>query len=295
MKAVRWTGPIVILVAVALVPAAGSRPFGAPVHVVDPAGDNKDAPDLQWLDVRQQGDRVEYGASFTNRVSRLETGEFFVFYVDADADRSTGSSEGFEFLIEFEQEAGKSSVWRVHRWNTTTKKFASDSSFASSFRTDWGLSTGPSLANELHGFFKPGLFGIQTRFNFAARAESAGEGDNYTFDRAPDSGIATLVLDDTTAPAVKALPATAKAGQIAKLGYRVSDASGQSREVVIVKKGTRTLGTVKTKLHPAVSGKTYVAAWKVPATMKGALQFCVQAFDATGNASAQSCAPLRVA
>jgi hypothetical protein len=296
----RWLAPLALGVfalsglalsgAVTLAPAAAPA-AGPPVTVTDPGGDNQTAPDVTSLAIRQEGDHIVCEITLADRTNRLETGEFIVFFVDSDANRATGNKDGADYIVEFEQTATQS-FFRIYRWSAAKSKFDFDTGFNPSFGTDWGRLASPS--GMLRIFFKPKLFGIGAKFNLFARSESAGEGDNFTFDRVPDSGSLTFVLADTTAPAVKALPGAAKVGKIAKLNFRVSDASGQAREVVTVRRGVKTLVTVRTKLHPAVAGKTYSAAWKVPAKTKGALQFCVKAFDAAGNASPASCARLTV-
>jgi hypothetical protein len=273
------------LVAVA---ASASSP---PVRASDPTGDNQTAPDVTGLAVRQEGERIVTEIAVADRTNKLETGEFLVFFVDSDANAATGNKDGADYVVEYEQTAAEG-LFRVYRWSTAGGQFAFDKGFNASFGTGWGRL--PSPSGTLRVFFKPKLFGIAAKLDVYARSESAGAGDDYTFDRVPDTGSLSLALSDRTAPVVKAHAGAARAGTVAKLRYQVSDASGQTREIVSVRKGGTALSTLRSKLHATVAGKTYTAVWRVPASAKGALRFCVQALDAAGNSSAPSCARLTV-
>lgn len=101
---------------------------------------------------------------------------------------------------------------------------------------------------------------------------------------------------DTSAPTVKALASAGKRGKAVRLRYRVRDDSGRSRETVTVKRGRRVLATVRGRLDAADADVLYYfVTWRVPKTLpKSTLTFCVQAFDAAGNSSSQSCASLRL-
>lgn len=286
----RWLAPLALAIAFSLVPAAASAPGPSAVTVKDPAGDSKTAPDVTGLALRQEGARVVYDLALGGRANRLADGEYLVLFLDSDANAATGGANaGADYLIEFEQTAD--GVLRVYRYDPAKRKFAFDRGFNASLRTLWGgrLDSPP---NVWRLYFTPSMFGIGVSFRFHARAESAGQGKNYTFDRVPDTGTATMVLADTTAPTATALPSAGRAGQAVRLTYRVSDDRGNTREVLTVRRGAKTLATVRAKLHPAVAGQARSASWKVPATLKGVLRFCVRAFDAAGNASPQSCARL---
>ena len=288
----RLLAPLAAAVAVTIVATALSAPGASGVTVKDPVGDSQAAPDVTGLGLRQERSRIVYDVSITGRADRLAEGEYIVLFLDADNDDSTGGNgSGADYLIEFEQKGD--GVLRVYRYDTIKKGFAFERGFNGSFRTLWGGRL-DSPANVWRFYFTPRMFGIAGSFRVYARAESAGAGRAYTFDRVPDNGLATVPLGDAAAPTAKALPSKGKRGQVAKLMYRVADGSGRTREVVTVKRGATTLATVRTKLHPAVWGKTLTASWKVPVTRKGALRFCVRAFDRAGNSSAQSCARLIV-
>ena len=284
----RRLAPLAVAIAFSVVSAAASAPGPSAVTVKDPAGDNKTAPDVTGLALRQEGVRVVYDLAIGNRANRLADGEYLVLFVDSDNNAETGGGNaGADYLIEFEQTGD--GVLRVYRHDAVKRKFAFDKGFNASLRTLWGgrLASPP---NVWRFYFSPSMFGTGTSFRFYARTESAGQGKDYTFDRVPDTGLATFVLVDTTAPTATALPGAATAGKVARLTYRVSDDSGKTREVLTVRRGAKTLATVRAKLHPAVAGRARSVSWKVPATLRGMLRFCVRAFDAAGNASPQSCA-----
>jgi hypothetical protein len=101
---------------------------------------------------------------------------------------------------------------------------------------------------------------------------------------------------DAVPPKVKAFPAKAQRGQVAKLRYSVSDDSGKSRETVRVYGPNLVLyATIPTRLRPARLATVRAVAWRVPRKINGAgLKFCVLARDAAGNQSRPGCAPIRV-
>lgn len=286
----RWLAPLVVAIAFSIVSAASSAPGPSPVTVNDPAGDSQTAPDVTRLALRQEGARVVYDLAIAGRADRFAEGEYVVFFVDSDGNAATGGGNaGADYLIEYEQRGD--GVLRVYRHDPVKRAFAFERGFNASLGTLWGgrLDSPP---NVWRFYFSPSMFGNGASFRFYARAESAGQGKNYTFDRVPDTGLATFVLADTTGPKATALPSAGRAGKVARLTYRVSDDRGKTREVLTVRRGAKTLATVRATLHPAVAGKAHSASWNVPATLKGVLRFCVRAFDAAGNASPQSCARL---
>jgi Subtilase family len=98
---------------------------------------------------------------------------------------------------------------------------------------------------------------------------------------------------DHDPPDVKALKSTGKSGKKAKLRYRVSDDSGESRERVQVVKRRKVLADMTTSFGTADGGVYYVT-WKVPKKVKGRMRFCVVSQDRSGNNSPTSCAKLKV-
>ena len=98
---------------------------------------------------------------------------------------------------------------------------------------------------------------------------------------------------DRRAPVVRALASAGRHARRVRLSYRVADASGRTRERVRVFRGRRVVRTLTTHLSTRVAGRTYHVLWRAP-RRPGRLRFCVRAWDEAGNASARSCAPLRI-
>ncbi|HVN60649.1 MAG TPA: vWA domain-containing protein [Gaiellaceae bacterium] len=90
---------------------------------------------------------------------------------------------------------------------------------------------------------------------------------------------------DTTAPSVRALPTSGKAGKAVALRYSASDDFGLTRERIAVYKGTRMLFTGLTKLTKKKPGAVSTFAWRPRTKIKGKLRFSVQSWDAAGHKS----------
>lgn len=103
-------------------------------------------------------------------------------------------------------------------------------------------------------------------------------------------------IADQKAPTVKALPSTGEPGRVARLRYRVRDASGKSREWASIFRGTKRLGTVRGTLDGIdPEALFYVLSWPVPRALKPqTLRFCVWAVDPSDNRSKPSCARLEI-
>ena len=83
-------------------------------------------------------------------------------------------------------------------------------------------------------------------------------------------------------------------GGIAKLRYTVFDESTRTREEITVLRGRRLIATKRIRLGSRKVTSIYSQSWRVPASVSGKLRFCVRAWDAAGNPSAKSCAPLAI-
>ena len=83
-----------------------------------------------------------------------------------------------------------------------------------------------------------------------------------------------------------------------RLYYRVFDNSGQTRELVQVRRGKKVVWQLRTRYGATgKKGKLYYVSWRSPrarGTKRPAFRFCVQAFDRAGNKSARSCAGIRL-
>jgi hypothetical protein len=107
-----------------------------------------------------------------------------------------------------------------------------------------------------------------------------------------DQTFTTPAARDTTPPRVQAVTSYAARRSVARLQYRLWEETGETREVINIVTSSRRVGSVHTSLGPIHSGTLYYAKWKVPASVRGAVGFCVTAYDRAGNRSAESCARL---
>ena len=176
-----------------LAPTAASAPSqGATVVVRDAKGDNKTAPDVTSVTVRQQSKtRVIIEFRIDDDNDALDTGQFLVFFIDKDRNARTGSKDGAEYLFEFEQASPQAQI-RIHKYNPKTKKLEYDASFRASFGKRWGGLNAPF--NVWRFFFDPTQMGITKSFGFAARSEGTGEDDAYDVDRVPNTGSRIFTL-----------------------------------------------------------------------------------------------------
>lgn len=102
-------------------------------------------------------------------------------------------------------------------------------------------------------------------------------------------------IADKIPPTAKAVSSRGVRGRSIKLLSQAFDETGEVRLADTIKKGARTITTLKTGFAATRRGATYYILWKPPASLFGALTHCVQAFDRTGNKSTVSCAALTIA
>ena len=100
---------------------------------------------------------------------------------------------------------------------------------------------------------------------------------------------------DTVPPVAKALKSKGVRGKSVRLLSQASDDTGEVRIVETVKKGARTVATLRTGFAKTKAGVTYYILWRAPARLSGSLAHCVQAFDHSGNKSRLSCATVVIA
>jgi hypothetical protein len=107
------------------------------------------------------------------------------------------------------------------------------------------------------------------------------------------SGGAPPQSADTVPPLVKAVASSGKAGKSVRLLLNASDDNGKVRLEATVLRGAKVLTTIRTGLAAVTPGDMYFVTWKATARRE-TLSFCVRAWDAAGNVSPPSCAPLRI-
>lgn len=100
---------------------------------------------------------------------------------------------------------------------------------------------------------------------------------------------------DSRPPVARALPSTGTAGGTTVLRYQASDNSGRTWEELTIYKDNAAIRHYRTKLGPAVRGRTYGYKLRAtPASMRGRFPFCVVSHDAAGNRSTESCAEVTI-
>jgi List-Bact-rpt repeat protein len=112
----------------------------------------------------------------------------------------------------------------------------------------------------------------------------------------PSGPVAVTATFDRGVLAVTALAATSSPGHLARLRFKVTDSSGESREQVTVLRGRQVLARIQKGVARVRGGYTYGVSWLVPrALVKGVLRFCVLATDPVSRKTGTSCAALRIA
>jgi subtilisin family serine protease len=111
----------------------------------------------------------------------------------------------------------------------------------------------------------------------------------------PTPTAAGPTVADAVAPIAKALRSSGVRGKQIRLYSQVSDNSGEVRLIETVRKGTRTIATLRTGFAKTKAGATYYLVWRAPATIAaGTYAHCAQGLDRTGNKSKTSCATLSI-
>jgi len=168
---------------------------------------------------------------------------------------------------------------------------------ATQYRFEYGLSAAYSTATDWYalpagqGFASVSaqISGLSpsTTYHFRLAAKNAA-GTAYGIDQT----FPTPAARDTTPPRVQAVTSYAVRGSVAHLQYRLWEETGATGEDINIVTSSHRVGSVHTSLGPIDSGTQYYAKWKVPASVRGPLGFCVTAYDRAGNRSAESCAKL---
>jgi hypothetical protein len=272
------------------VAAAAGGPYA------DPTGDNEVfGPDVTDVAVSNDPAGTVSIRFAVPNLPRLRAGDFFALFLDTDGRRATGSQSalGADYAVAFDGTTGTIDLagWTGSGWSFTVP--------AVSLRAAW--SSGATLSvhrNELGG---------TAGFNFWIGATSTNARGSRFGDLAPDQGTWSFALAgvdpagptrgpalDAAPPRVRALPSGGRAGRGLRLRYRVSDSSGESRELIRVLRGRRVVAVLPTDFTASAPGVTYWVVWRAPRRASGLLRFCVVAWDRSANRSTPSCAPLRV-
>jgi hypothetical protein len=98
---------------------------------------------------------------------------------------------------------------------------------------------------------------------------------------------------DIAGPAVRALPASGRAGSVVALRASARDNSGAAATLrLTISRNGRTLRTLS--LPARADGGIVTARWRAPKALRGELALCVTAVDAAGNESSRTCTTLRL-
>ena len=266
---------------------------------VDATGDNLGgSPDITTVRVsNDNAGNLELQLLIPNRTD-LTDPDFISVYLDTDQSVSTGCNLGGGFGADWALAAlGRTApvpdgfplnrivpVCQLEPPGTTPQ-----GSYAGTFD-----STTSTLTLRLHktDIGNPPSFRFQVLATInpigPATSDTAGDLAPWTYEIRVPRAV------DRTSPRVKALASTGVQGGIAKLRYTVFDESKRTREEITVLRGRRLIATKRTKLGSRKVTSIYSQSWRVPASVSGKLRFCVRAWDAAGNYSAKSCAPLAI-
>jgi hypothetical protein len=109
------------------------------------------------------------------------------------------------------------------------------------------------------------------------------------------SAADVLRSKDVRAPLVYPQPASASRGKTARIVYTVLEDSEYARDVITLKRGTKRVATLHTRLRLVLYSKPQSVTWKVPRSLpRGPLRYCVVSTDGAGNRSIPGCETLRV-
>jgi len=269
---------------------------------VDPTGDNLGgAPDITTVRVsNDNAGNLEFQLLIPNRTD-LGDHDFISVYLDTDQSASTGCNLGGGFGVDWALAAlGRTAPvedrFSLHRIVPVCQLEPPGTTPQGSYTGTFDSTTSTlTLRLRKTDIGDPPSF----RFQVLATVDPIGPATSDTAgDLAP--WIYEILVAraepprDRTPPRVKALKSTGVHGGIAKLRYTVFDESTRTREEITVLRGRRLIATKRIKLGSRKVTSIYSQSWRVPASVSGKLRFCVRAWDAAGNPSAKSCAPLAI-
>ena len=261
----------------------------------DPSGDTGSglAPDITrttvWSDAAGM---VTFSVEIPNAPTARDR-DFYALFLDTDDDRATGSpaADGADYVIAIQGETQTAGLarWRAGAWDFSTPQ--------GSLAAAWAGA--PAIRID-----RAELGGTASLRFWQAASWTDTTGTAWA-DFAPNTGTWSYVLPgveplppappDTVAPSVRAVRSAGRFGGFVGLRYRIHDDSGSTRERIrVFRPGGRLLWTYRTALAPSEAGVVYWVPWHAPRGIGTRLRFCVRAWDEAGNASAPSCAVLRL-
>lgn len=154
------------------------------------------------------------------------------------------------------------------------------------------------------GSFVSGYVGASQQQQLELRLRNLKPGKKYFYRTTVMSGAGAqtgplrsfvAVGSDSKAPTVRAIASAGNAGSIIRLYYTIFDnVSERTREkLTVYRTGGPAIAVLRTNLSQSVPGTRYWYNWRASVS-PGLYRFCVVGYDTNGNASAPSCAPVRV-
>lgn len=267
------------------------------VTFLDPAGDNRGgAPDLTSVRVsNDDAGMLEFQLVVPNRTD-LRNSDVVTVYLDTDRSPGTGCQVGQGVGVDFTIRVGGQTAPVSDSLLLARHSGSCDPDFTSPQDSLAGRFDGATSALTVR--VDRDEIGETRAFRFFVVAHVEPLSVD-TWDPAGDvtPWVYNVLISpprDTTSPRVKALPSTGMRGRTARLRFTVFEESGRAREELTILRGRRVLAKLRTPLGPRNAATIYTRIWRVPAGTGGGLRFCVLAWDAAGNRSAQSCARLRI-
>jgi hypothetical protein len=256
----------------------------------DRVGDAGSSVDITGIDVESDYGYLTFRVNVAGSYDWDQGEAGVIVALDVDQNPDTGSAfYGTEVELAFQGQNfdSQATLYRSHGWDFRRVDPPED--------WGWGWS-----GHFLEFIVRPSDIGLAPNagFNIVAAVPSA------ETDTAPDFGTFNFqeisgtppppIGPDTRAPHVSSFPVRAVHGRAAHLKYWALDGRGRIGETIRIYRGVRLLKTIRVPLSDSNPFVTSHVTWRVPTDVHGALRYSVRSFDAAGNRSKPSWAPLVV-
>lgn len=284
----RSTKSLLTVVVVGAAIFVGTALAANSVSFQDQSGDAFPAPDVVNVAVsNDDAGNVTVQVRISNRTV-LTSGDEVTVGIDADQNPDTGSFfYGADFGLDL---VGTNAQFLRPDADGFLGAAAAPASFQGSFAA--GVATFS---------FKPAEVGMSSAGGFNVFAITVAKGgvdaapEIRTFNYQPVAGTPPAALGpDRRPPVDEALKVSGVHGKIVRLRFFVADGRGETADTISVRKGARTLKTMRSRLSDTNPFFVYYALWRVPKNVRGKLRFCVSSVDRAGNKSNVSCAALTI-
>jgi hypothetical protein len=278
-------------VAAAVLIGAGVAGADSPGSFSDPVGDARSGMDITGLQVSERSDGdLSFEVTVADPANWDEDGPLVA--LDLDQNPDTGSAfYGTEVELAFAGEGnareGEPVLLRARGWDFKSVPPPEG----------WGWELGPNLV----GFFiNRSQLGLAPDAGFNVVAAVIGQGadtapDIRTFNYQPNpASLPPPLQPDRRPPHLTAYPAAGVHGRIVPLSYWALDGRGKTAEVIRIYRRNRLVATLHRPLGDSNPFRLTKVGWRVPRDVHGRLRYSVRSFDAAGNRSKVSWAPLRI-